>query len=208
MQFLSQLMNNISTNSDPLNFIGLLATVIVAVYVFKGGLSTSLIRERHDKLIFPLFDLLEPVLYKNYTDDILNIALQIIKQNKNLADGRLLEISYWCSKAPSQHRFMQLCSYIDRMYDKSCRKLGLKTRRMTYRIDRHQYKNRGYLVLYFIIYILWGLAVIAAFFFVFYSVVVVFLILFESANSAGQMIIAILVAFLFVLSARYMEKRP
>lgn len=206
MGFLNQLMDNISTNSDPLNFIGLLATVIVAIYVFKSGPSTALIKERHDKLIFPLFDLLEPILYKKCKDDILNDALQIIEQNKNLADGRLLEISYWCSKAPSQHRFMQLCSYIDRMYDKSCRKLGLKARRMTYRIDRHQYKNRGYLALYFILYILWSLVVMTAFLFTFLFIVAVFLTLYESANSTNQMIFATLGAFLAVLFTRYMEK--
>lgn len=206
MQFLNQLMDNISTNSDPLNFIAILSTAIVAVYVFKSGLSTSLIRDRHDKLISPLFDLLEPILYKKYTDDILNDALQIIDQNKNLADGRLLEISYWCSKAPSQHRFMQLCSYIDRMYDKSCRKLGLKTRRMTYRIDRHQYKNRGYLVLYFMLYILWSLIVMTASLFTFLFIVAVFLTLYETANSTSQMIIATLGAFFAVLFTRYMER--
>ena len=125
-----------------------------------------LIRERYDKLIFPLFDLLELVFYQEYTDNILNSALQIIEENKNLADGKLLEINYYlCTKTPSQEEFMQLCTYVDRMYDKFCRQLGLKMRSLYYRLLRHQYKHWFFVVFYELVGMFWGIAILLASYF-------------------------------------------
>lgn len=152
MQPIEQLLSNIQTSSDFLNFIGILLTALVSLYIFKRESSTTFIRERHDKLIFPLFDLLEPFLYKDIPEDKMATAIKIIEDNKNISDGKLLEILYHCSKHPSPEHVKQLCTYVDRTYDKSCWRLGLKLRSITYRINRDQYKHKLLLFLWIVVY--------------------------------------------------------
>lgn len=151
MQPIEQILSNIQTSSDFLNFIGILLTALVSLYIFKRESSTTFIRERHDKLIFPLFDLLEPFLYKDIPEDKMAAAVKIIEDNKNISDGKLLEILYHCSKHPSPEHAKQLCIYVDRTYDKSCWRLGLKLRSITYRINRDQYKHKALLFLWIIL---------------------------------------------------------
>lgn len=152
MQLIEQLLSDIQTNSDFLNFLGILLTALVSIYIFRKESSNAFTRERHDKLIFPLFNLLEPVLYQNVPSDILNAALKVIEDNKNIADGKLLELLYLCTQHPSQTHFRMLCLYADRMYDKSCWRLGLKLRSITYRINRRQYNHKITLIFSIIFY--------------------------------------------------------
>lgn len=98
MNFFDQIINKFQIISDPLSFIGVLFTIIVSLYIFKHENFNSFTRERHDKVIFPLFNLLEPFLYHDVPKDTLESALQVIEDNKNLADGKLLEVSYFCTK--------------------------------------------------------------------------------------------------------------
>ncbi len=65
MESIMQFINNPQASFDPLNFIGILATVVVSIYIFRSETSISFTKERHDKLIFPLFEILEPVLFQN-----------------------------------------------------------------------------------------------------------------------------------------------
>lgn len=151
MELIMQFINNPQASFDPLNFIGILATVVVSIYIFRSETSISFTKERHEKLIFPLFDTLEPILYQNLDVEILSKALKIIEINKSLADGKLLSVYYYCTVNPNVDNFNSLCSYIDKAYDKSCRRLQLKTRTIEYRISRNQYKSKFYFVLYLII---------------------------------------------------------
>lgn len=167
MDFINKLLNNPQASLDPLNFIGILATVIVSIYIFKNETHNSFAKERHDKLIFPLFNILEPVLYQKNYEEPLKKALDIIKQNKNLADGKLLEYSYNCTNNPSKENFIALCHYINKAYDRSCRRLGLKTRSISYRVNRRQYKNKNHLFLYATLYLSFRLAILSAIFFIF-----------------------------------------
>ena len=153
--FIQNILNNEQINLDPLNFIGAWIATVVSLYIFKADTPFSYLQERHEKLIFPLFDLLEPTLYKKVTDvSIWNKIFVLIEQNKSMADGKLLQIYYYCKKTPSNENFVDLCSYIDRAYDKSCRSLKLKRRSIEYRISRGQYKSKCYFIFYLLMHTL------------------------------------------------------
>ena len=206
MQLINQILSNSQTNFDPLNFIGIIATVIASLYIFKSETSVSFAKERHDKLIFPLFNLLEPVLYADPDTEILKQALKIIDDNKNLADGKLLEIYYYCSKNPSTDNFITLCTYINSSYDKSCRKLGLKTRSLMYRFSRNQFKNKFSVILFVSAYVI---ASFALMFFGFILILFFFsmlVTLFSSTSQTNQIIMIICFSVFVIAVFKYMDK--
>lgn len=207
MAYTNQLLEKILTTSDLLNFIGILFTAIISLYIFKSDDSKILARERHDKLIFPLFNLLEPSLYQNFQTDILNAALKIIETNRNLADGDLLNLHYLISKSPSKDSFIKLCTYVDKSYDKSCRKLGLKTRSATYRILRHQYKNVFQLLTYLSTYLI--LSLFTAFFFMLFFLYAIFILysFYLSLGTTTQNIFLIIGMIFCILFLKYCEKK-
>ena len=144
--FLEALTTNL-LNADWLNFLALIITVIVSLIISSGERLFGYSRERHEKLIVPLFILLEPVLYKKYDKAFVEQAMNIIDENICFADGALLNIRTECRKHPEEN-FNELCHYIDKAYDRSCRKLKLKTRTLLYRINERQYKNTSSLILH------------------------------------------------------------
>lgn len=192
MESIMQFINNPQASFDPLNFIGILATVVVSVYIFRSETSISFTKERHEKLIFPLFDILEPVLFQKPDTEVLSKALEIIEKNKSLADGKLLSVYYYCTVNPSVDNFNSLCSYIDKAYDKSCRRLQLKTRTLEYRINRKQYKNKFFLAFYLIM-----MASIFAFMLITMLIILAMLIaagqfFLNSVNETNRMIFSLL----------------
>ena len=98
MNFFLSLFNGIQANSDYLNFIGILLASAVSIYIFKGEHSLSFAQEQHNNLISPLFELLEPVLFQKVEPIVLHKAIKLINENRNIADGKLLELSYRCEK--------------------------------------------------------------------------------------------------------------
>lgn len=207
MTFTNQLLENIFTTSDLLNFIGILFTAIISLYIFKSDDSKTFTRERHDKLIFPLFNLLEPTLYQDFQIDILNAASKIIETNKNLADGDLLNIHYLISKSPSKDTFIKLCAYVDKSYDKSCRKLGLKTRSATYRILRHQYKGIFQLLIYLSTYLIMSLFVAFLFMLFFLYAIFIMYSFYLSLSTTTQNIFLIVGMIFCILFLKYCEKK-
>lgn len=152
MEYIKQLFLNMNASIDPLSFITALASICLSIYTFKSGTFLPLINERYEKLIFPLFNLLEPHLYQKLNTEILEEVLVLIEKNKSYADGKLLSIYYYCKKQPSDKNFLSLCTYIDHAYDTYCKKLKLKPRSLYYKIIRSQYRNRASVVLYFLKY--------------------------------------------------------
>lgn len=162
-------MKSLIENSDFLNFLGLLITVIFSVYIFYSSSKKSLERERYDNLIFPLFNLLEPYLFQPMDVDIFHQALDIIEKNKSIAGGKFLYVLYHSRRDPSQEHFRLLCSIVNSEFDRACHIIGIKKRAFFYRIDRHQYKTRfavfiylaGCLILY--LAMLFALLIVTAF---------------------------------------------
>lgn len=204
MNYINQLFNQ--TSFDPLNFIGIILTIIASIYIFKSETSISFTKERHDRLIFPLFNLLEPYLYQKPPANLITEALRIIEENRNLADGKLLEICYYYSKKPSSENYVSLCSYIDNAYDRSCRRLGLKTRSLIYRFNRSQYKNKLFLVIFFTVYSIFVFLSIVLSLFAILCICNMFYLLFKSANTNQQIISLLFGSVLLLAFVKYIYK--
>lgn len=142
---MNAILDNLQVTIDPFAIVSLIVSTITAVYVMHAETRTPLIKARHEKLIAPLFFLIEPYLYNKESPDNLFEILYIIESNRDIADGKLLECYYWCSKA-QKNSFYDLCKYADKLYDKSCKRLKLKCRTISYRISRKQYKSRKHLI--------------------------------------------------------------
>lgn len=206
MDFINNIVVSLQENSDPLGFIGVLITAILSIYLFKAETSTSFIRERYDKLIFPLFDLIEPFLFHKCPEDIMEKALCIIEENKSLADGTLLEVFYYCKQKPSPKNFRNLCIYIDRTYDKFCRCLGLRKRPMSYRISRGQYRGKGYIFFYALLYTLLSFVIGCVAFFMILLGISLLPVLYEAADPSGKLIILLFTAIFGLAIVKYVSK--
>lgn len=157
-------LRNLLSNSDGLAFFGVLISVITSITIFINSSRKSFERERYDKLIFPLFNLLEPYLFKDKDDIVFQKAIDIIQKNKDIAGGHFLNQLYWCEKSFTQENFISLCTTTNREYDRICRVIGLKCRSIFYRLDREQYRTKfvfwTYLVVNCIFLFFCGLAVL------------------------------------------------
>lgn len=165
MNIIEQLLNSSLTNFDLLSFLGVVFTVMASIYIFRQGISISFARERHDKLISPLFSMLEPILYQEPDPKILRNAIKLIDSKRNLVDGKLLSVSYSFKKYNSVETFKSLCLYIDLAYDKSCLILGLKLRPIEYRLNRNQYSSKLHFWILIGVYTLMMLAILLICFF-------------------------------------------
>lgn len=206
---LQNLLNNQQIAVDPLNFIGILIAAVVSIYIFKADIPFSYLQERHEKLIFPLFDLLEPVLYQKVSDSSLwKEIFDLIEKNKSLADGKLLSIYYYCRQNQSDENFISLCSYADRAYDKSCRALKLKKRSVEYRISRKQYKNKSYFILYIsascLIFLVWFLIALT----IFLSIASIIYAIYVAANDMEKSILALFLCVITLAVLKYSERHP
>lgn len=206
MDLINQILNNSQSSFDPLNFLGILVTVITSLYIFKNETSISFAKERHEKLIFPLFNILEPVLYQNPDNQILDKALKLIDENKNLADGKLLELAYYCSIETSLENFKALCSYSSHAYDRSCRKLGLKTRSLSYRYARKQFKDKWGIFLFILSYTLFHFVIMISAFFASIFVFMAVITIYGQANSSSQLFMLCCSIPLIFLIYKYMTK--
>ena len=197
MDFISQLFDPSQSSFDPLNFIGILGTIFVSIYIFKKQAVDPFAVKRHYVLISPLFDILEPVLYQKDSSAHLSHALQLIETQKSLADGKLLEHLYLCTQKPSHQNFINLCAYVDKSYDKSCRSLGLKTRSISYRIQRKQYKNFACLCFYLLPYLMYSIFLELLSLLIFILILSILIAALFFANTAGRLIV--LLAFVTIL---------
>ena len=206
MQLVNEIFNNPQASFDPLNFVGIIITCLLSIYILKSETSISLIKERHDKLIFPLFNLLEPVLYQEPDIKKLNTALKFVDKNKNLADGTLIELCYFCSKEPSKYNFKLLCSYIDFLYDKSCRKLGLKTRSFLYRYSKNQFRSKISIIMYIIKFSLFAFIACFSIFLILFLLFIVILAIYEQTTPSNKILMLCFLAILLSAIYKYVSR--
>lgn len=136
---------------DHFDFAAIIAAIIsflASVYIFKTTPKYDLVYQRYMTLISPLFDLVEPHLFKPINKELLDKILFLISSNKSLAGRQLLHHLYFCEANPCQENYDALCACINREYDKCCVRLGLGKRTIWYKISRKQYKNKYAFVLY------------------------------------------------------------
>lgn len=145
-----------------------LLTVLVT-RIFSKKTPGSYEQERYEKIVFPVFDKLEPILYKKELseEDFAKIeeCRKIVSANRMIAGGRLLH----CFALNERMNFKSMSRKIDLEYDLCTRKLGLPHRPLDYRLNR----SRGMSFLLMFLYmsrILTSSALIAALAFFFYRV--------------------------------------
>ena len=136
--------------ADPLAFIIGYITVLSSIYIFKMSSKSTITKERYEKLIFPMFDIIEPILFKEKDFIVFQRLFDVYENNKYLAGGKLTYVMYLCSIDFSDKNFSSLCQIINSEFDDCCRILGLKTRTIFYRLDHSQYKTKLMLILYMI----------------------------------------------------------
>lgn len=188
-------------NSDGLAFVVAIITIIFTYYLSRRTGSYETIKEQHEKLISPIFFLVEPYLFKEINNDILDKVFELIEQNKSLVDGKLLEAIYFCKENSSQTNYNALCSYINKAYDKSCKRLGFKTRSIEYRIFRKQYKTKLSLFVYICFIIAKSLLMLGAVLLTFLSLLVLGYYFFSKTEFSDNIPILLLIIFpmIFVL---------
>ena len=173
---LSKLAAIISSN---LNNLCLITSTLTSLFTYlynSRKISFSYILNRHDSLIFPLFECLDPYLYykvdkDNIDENDIRNAIQLIDNNKNCAGGKLIAFSYYLRQDFSEPEklkyFCKLCSYVDLHYDLYCIRLHLSRRPYTYR----KYRSHGHslntfrfifwLIKYFLIIVLFLLGLLS-----------------------------------------------
>lgn len=196
------MLENLQVSFEPLSFLGMLITAFITLYIYKAGTPHSYLQERHEKLIFPLYNCLEPILYQDQNDTVLNEALLIIENNKAFIDGNLLNVYYEYKSFPSQNSFLDLCAYVDRAYDYSCRKLKLKCRPMEYRIKRKQYRDKRKLCLYIL---RWSLPSIISFV-IFMSISLAFLTFSMNLIFSSNLGIVVILILFFLIATQLIDK--
>lgn len=142
------LITNIPNNFDLAAIIAAIISISASVYIFKATPKYELVYNRYTSLIFPLFQLIEPYLFKTMNKKVLSNAVDLIEQNKMFAGNQLIYISYICKKNPCQENFDFLCSYVSKEYDRCCTRLGLGKRSISYKVSKGQYKNKIMLIVY------------------------------------------------------------
>lgn len=147
------LLIEILKNSDFLASAAGFLSVFASFYIFKSTRKTTLEHERYHSLIFPLFELLEPYLFKEKNDAIFRKALSLIRTKKSLLGGKLMPLVYWNDNDPSDENFKTLCSLVNSEFDRSCTMLGLKKRSMSYRFNHDQYRTKLSLLAHMLVFI-------------------------------------------------------
>lgn len=204
--FFNLIFHNPQASFDPLNFVGVIATVFISLYIFRSETSVSLVKERFEKLICPLFHTIEPIIYQQNSPEVLNHVLKIIEDNHIYCDGKLMNLAYLYRINSSFENFINLCKYIDKTYDKYCRKIGLKTRPMSYRFIKKQYRSKLYLILYFGISLCVHLIAFCGMIITVMGLYSLFSGLFQSLEESAQTIILILMLVCLPAFYNFLEK--
>lgn len=165
------LLFSILKSIDVSTIIAAIITISFSMYTFKKDRNPEYTLSRYEKLIFPLYELLEPYFFKPLQPNILEKALLIIENNKSLAGGKLLSSLYFCRLNPCQDNYNSLCNVINKEFDECCSRLGIPKRSIWYRIVREQYKTKFMFVMYLIIHSIIYLIIFISFLIVFFFIV-------------------------------------
>ena len=168
MKYLSafpDFIGNIINNFDLAAVVAAIISISASIYIFRTTPKYDLVYKRYTSLIFPLFELIEPHLFKSIDRSILSDAINIIEQNKAIAGSKLLYALYFCKNNPCQDHFDLLCSYVSKEYDQCCSRLGLGKRSISYKISRRQYKSKAVFILYIVCHTFIFIVVLFAFVF-------------------------------------------
>lgn len=120
-----------------------------SVYTFKRGTSSPYDKERYEDLIYPIFTLIEPFLYKPINaeiEEVFKSVIEIIERERKIAGSKLTDNLKF--DRVNQDSYNTFCSHISREYDRLSRRLGLSVRSIDYRMNNRQFRNKFALVFY------------------------------------------------------------
>ncbi|SCL84986.1 hypothetical protein [Sporanaerobacter sp. PP17-6a] len=193
-------------NSDGLAFVIAIITIIFTYYLSRHTSSQEIIKEQHEKLISPIFFILEPYLFQSINNECLEKVFHLIGKNKSLVDGKLLEIAYFCNENPSQANYNALCAYINKSYDKSCKRLGLRTRSIEYRLNRKQYETKLSLFIYICFLTVKGLLVLGMALLIFLSLLLLGCYFFSRVKTPeNEPVLLLIVSIMFLGLIKYFD---
>lgn len=146
----SKIIDFFRSYADIFSFLGAICTLVLSIYTYRNAKRQTLERERYDKLIFPLFDLLEPHLFTSYNAEIMQKAVDIMRSAKPLLGGRLMNVLYLCESTPGEEAFSKLCAVTNSELDRVSRIIALERRDFYYRINRRQFRTKLAFVAYIV----------------------------------------------------------
>lgn len=130
-----------------------ISTVILSWILFKKEHNKTYLKERYEKLIFPIFNILEDHLYKKEITPEIKKAVEecknIINKNKLIAGGKLTFVFFLPLNSAS---FWDISKLIDKEYDECCSALGIPLRPLDKKIYTFHTRNIRILVLWVIKY--------------------------------------------------------
>lgn len=131
-------------------------TLLATLYLFNKNHNKELARERLDKVLFPLIDILEPVLYKISDDEKFKLLMAksklILEQYKMLAGHKLYEAfhDFECvdanDKKYKQECFQLFSNRLIEEYNFSCRKVGLSGMSVLYRFYHRLFTTKRFII--------------------------------------------------------------
>lgn len=93
-------------------------------------------KERYEMVIFPVFDKLEPILYKKRlsNEDLKKVeeCRKLVFDHRQIAGGRMLH----CFSLPAETMFRMMSRIIDSEFDLCSWKLDISQRPLDYRLNR------------------------------------------------------------------------
>lgn len=158
-------------------------SVMATIYVFFKSNNKELARERLDKVLFPLMDKLEPVLYKLSVDEgfafLMDESKLLLEQNKMLSGYKLYEEFLIFYNANIQNKkykedlYKSFSNQVITEYNAACRKIGLPRITATYRLRHKLYTPvqflftligyflfTGFIIAFFVVIFLFGVAIL------------------------------------------------
>lgn len=133
----------IDTLKSVLPLLTALLTAAGALYFSLEKDKKPMWENRYYKLIFPIYDVLEPELYCiTHKQETIKKINKIIAENKSIAGSRLIFRAKQCENTDNQKAFIELCQLVSQDYDFLCKKLSIPERTDVYKIERHQFKSK------------------------------------------------------------------
>lgn len=125
-------------------------SLLITLYIFHFTLRRELYKSRYEHLLFPIYDFLEPYLYKDVCTVPLDKLFSLFKSQKSLSTVRLIEQMYHLEANPNQENYNNLCRLVIWEYTSLSIPLGYGRHSIGYRLTREQHQTK--LVFYLFIF--------------------------------------------------------
>lgn len=124
--------------------VGIVLPVFVSVYIYRNRSRDVYLKQRFEKVIFPIYNEIEPFIYQNKMDknlkETLNNCKKIIMENQMIAGGKFKW--FFMTGIDNYKKYKSFCSYVEYSYEKCCKILGIPRRTYKYLLSMNRYKIR------------------------------------------------------------------